>query len=296
MWLLALVLVADTAAAFAVPVAPAESLWVSVSGSGEPVVLVPGLFGSGFGYRQLVPRLNHAGYRTIVVEPLGVGRSARPKHADYSLSAQADRLAAVLDSLDVNNAVVVAHAVGAAIVFRLAYRRPDLVRGLVSLGGGPTESATTPGFRRAMRFAPLIKLLGVELIRRKLHRFMIQASGDPSWVNDTVVEGYTAAAGADVGATIDAYRAMADAQEPEALAPHLSAIRSPVLLLVGGVPHDGAIPPEEVTLLAQQVPAFVVDTVPAVGHFVHEEAPEVVVQAVHRMRATFTYLGDLFQD
>ncbi len=79
MWLLALVLAADTAAAFAVPVAPAESLWVSVSGSGEPVVLVPGLFGSGFGYRQLIPRLNHAGYRTIVVEPLGVGRSARSR-------------------------------------------------------------------------------------------------------------------------------------------------------------------------------------------------------------------------
>ena len=90
MWLLALLLVADTSGAFAVQVAPEESLWVRVSGYGDPVVLVPGLLGSGFGYRTLAARLDSAGYRTIIVNPLGVGRSTRPKRADYSLSAQAD--------------------------------------------------------------------------------------------------------------------------------------------------------------------------------------------------------------
>ncbi len=288
MWLLALLLVADTSGAFAVQVAPEESLWVRVSGYGDPVVLVPGLLGSGFGYRTLAARLNSAGYRTIIVDPLGVGRSTRPKHADYSLSAQADRLAAVLDSLNVRDALIVAHSVGAGIAFRLAYKRPDLTRGLISLDGGPAEAATTPGFRKAMRLAPLIKFLGVGLIRHQIHRFMIKASGDTSWVTREVVQGYTAGAVANLGATVDAYRAMADSREPEALEPHLGAIRSPVLLLVGRVPHDGAIRPEEVSLLAERLPTFAVDTIPEVGHFPHEEAPEVVVQAVDRMRATIT--------
>src|SRR2546422_1504920 len=40
--------------------------------------------------------LFRSGYRAIVIEPLGVGNSGRPEHADYSLTAQADRIAGVL--------------------------------------------------------------------------------------------------------------------------------------------------------------------------------------------------------
>ena len=149
MWLLALALVADTVHTFSLALSPAESVAVTVTGTGDPVVLVPGLFGSAFGYRTLIPLLTDAGYRAIVVEPLGIGGSARPEHADYSLTAQADRIAAALDRLGVRHAVVVAHSLGASMAFRLAYRRPDLVAGIVSLDGGPAEGAATRAFRRA---------------------------------------------------------------------------------------------------------------------------------------------------
>src|SRR2546425_5746783 len=99
MWLLALALVADTIHTFSLALSPAESLEVSVTGTGDPVVLVPGLFGSAFGYRTLIPLLTDAGYRAIVVEPLGIGGSARPGHADYSLTPHADRISAALDPL-----------------------------------------------------------------------------------------------------------------------------------------------------------------------------------------------------
>src|SRR5437879_13610612 len=149
MWLLTVLLLADTSRAFSMALAPAESLWATVGGGGAPVVLIPGLFGSAFGYRRVLPGLVDAGYRTIVIEPLGIGTSARPEHADYSLTAQADRVAAALDRLGVGDAIVVAHSVGAAIAYRLAYRRSDLVRGIVSLGGGPADAGTTRRVRRA---------------------------------------------------------------------------------------------------------------------------------------------------
>ena len=44
MWLLALALVADTVHTFSLALSPAESLEVSVTGTGDPVVLEPGLF------------------------------------------------------------------------------------------------------------------------------------------------------------------------------------------------------------------------------------------------------------
>src|SRR2546425_8441016 len=68
MWLLALLLLADTSRAFSIALAPAESVRVTVGGAGDPVVLIPGLFGSAFGYRSVLPRLVDAGYRTIVIE------------------------------------------------------------------------------------------------------------------------------------------------------------------------------------------------------------------------------------
>src|SRR5438132_10545397 len=95
-----------------VPVGPAESLSVETAGRGDPVVIIPGLFGSVFGFRKLVPLLVDAGYRTIVIEPLGVGASGRPEKANYSLTAQAARIAAVLDSLHVRSAIVLAYSIG----------------------------------------------------------------------------------------------------------------------------------------------------------------------------------------
>jgi pimeloyl-ACP methyl ester carboxylesterase len=162
MWCLAaLLLVADTSShSFSIAVSPAESVQVTIAGSGRPVVLIPSLFGCAACYGDVIGLLNKAGFRTIVVEALGIGIAGHPEHADYSLTAQADRIAFVLDRLSVTQAVLVAHTVGASMAYRLAYRRPDLVGGIVSLDGGPAEAAATPGFRRALRF------ILVEVVRR----------------------------------------------------------------------------------------------------------------------------------
>src|SRR5256712_12916095 len=197
MWLLALLVVADSSHAFPLVLPRAESVQVAVGGAeaGTPVVLIPGLFGSAFAYRKVVPRLTEAGYRAIVIEPLGVGSSGRPERADYSLTAQADRIAGALDQLGVTWAVIVAHATSASIAYRLAYRRPDLVRAVVSLEGGPVEAAATPGMRRAMRLAPSIKLFGgVRLIRQKIPGKPIAPSADPPGGSDSVGGGVTARA------------------------------------------------------------------------------------------------------
>src|SRR5207247_9556056 len=143
------------------------------------------------------------GFRPIVIEPLGTGFSSRPPKADYSLAAQSRRLASVLDSLGSGPVLVLAHSLGAAMAFRLALDRPDLVRGIVSLEGGPTEEATTPGFRSAMRYVPWIKLLGgIHLIRRKVRGMLPACSAARAWVPDGVALGYTLGEARDFDATL----------------------------------------------------------------------------------------------
>jgi pimeloyl-ACP methyl ester carboxylesterase len=281
MWLLALLLLTDSTAMLRIPVAPTESLRVSVTGTGEPVVLIPGLFGSSFGFRHVVRGLATAGYRAIVVEPLGMGASARPERADYSLTAQADRIAAVLDTLGVHDAIFVAHSLGASMAFRLAYRRPDLARAVVSLEGGAAEAAATRSFSRAMRFAPWIKWFGgIRRVRNKVREGLIAASGDPRWVTDSVLDAYTAGAASDLDATLKAFLRMTDAAEPEALEPHLREIGCPVRLLLGTARHEGGVPPEDVDVLRRSVRSFIVDSVLGSGHYIYEEQPGAVLAAV----------------
>jgi pimeloyl-ACP methyl ester carboxylesterase len=286
MWLLALLTLVDSLQAFPVVLPAAESLEVTVAGAetGAPVVLIPGFFGSAFAYRNVLPRLAQAGYRAIVIEPLGVGGSGRPEHADYSLTAQADRIAATLDRLGITQALVVAHSTSASLAYRMAYRRPGLVRGIVSIEGGPVETMATAGLRRAMELAPWIKLFGgVRLIRKKIRRNLVAVSGDPAWVNDSVVEGYTVGAARDLDGTLKAFLGMVRARERERLRPHLGEIACPVLLLLGGAPHDGGPRPAELSELAASLRAFTVDTVPGAGGFVYEEQPGAVVAAVARL-------------
>jgi len=210
---------------------------------------------------------------------------------DSSLAAQVGRIAAVLDTLHVRDALIVGHSLGGAEALRLAYRRPDLVKGLVTIEGGPTEATMTPSFKRALRFAPWIKLFGgVKLVRRKVRGLLLASSGDPRWVTEDVIYGYTAGASRNLDATLKAYLAMASARESERLAPHLAEIRCPVRLLVGTTRHDGSVPDYEMSLLKQILPSFALDSVPGAGHFIHEEQPAAVVSAVERLRASVTAL------
>jgi len=285
-WLvMAAALLADSAQDFRVVVGRAESLHVVTAGHGEPVVLLPGLFGSAYGFRKVIPLLTAAGYRTIVVEPLGIGTSSRPERADYSLGAQTERVAAVLDSLRILDAIVVGHSIGGAIAFRLAFRHPEQVRALVSIESGPTEAAATPAFRHAMRFAHWIKIFGgIRLIRRLIRRSLISSSGDTTWISDSVVAGYTAGAAANLDPTLKAFLRMAEAHERYKLELHLSEIRCPVLLVLGGVRHDGDVGPDEVVLLRSRLRLLALDSLPGVGHYPQEERPASVLDAVARVR------------
>lgn len=277
-----------------IAVAPGESLRVTTTGHGPTVVLVPGLFGSAFGFRHLIRALADSGFRTVVVEPLAIGGSARPREADYSLTAQSDRIATALGSLDVAPAIVVGHAVGGSMVLRLAYRHPERVRAIVLLEGGPVEAAATPGFRRALSLVKWIKWLGAKrILRGRIRKELIASSADPAWVTDDVIEGYTAIATAQLDQTLDAFRSMARSSEPEQLNPHLKGITCPTHLVVGMVPHRGGPPPDEARLLSDRLPHFAIDSVPRSGHYLFEENPGAVLTIIASLEAELDHAAAL---
>jgi pimeloyl-ACP methyl ester carboxylesterase len=244
-------------------------------------VLVPGFAGAIYAFRHVTSELAVRGALVIVIEPLGIGSSSRPSRADYSLTAQARRIAAVLDSLAVDSAVVVGQGVNATTVARLAAARPDLVRRLVLLEGGAAERAAGNGFRRAMQMSAGIKVFGgYGLVRKQLRSGMIAASGDPSWVTDEVLDAYLGGLERNFDAGIDAFHAVARSREPDRIADRLSQVAAPVVLLLGGAPHRSGPPDREITVLRERLPCLVIDTVPGAGHHLAEERPDAVILAV----------------
>jgi pimeloyl-ACP methyl ester carboxylesterase len=273
---------ADSIVTRDIEVARGETLRTSSAGVGQPVVLIPGIFGAAFGYRKIMAPLVARGYRTIVIEPLGYGWSSHPKNADYSFTAQTERVAHALDRMGVKQALFVAQSSGAAIAFRLAIQRPDLVRGLLSIDGGPAESAATPGMKKAFKLGGgLVKLaLDESKLRHDVRREIVRNSGDTTWVTDAVIRGYTAGQTADLDGSIDAFHRMSKSKEARTLGDRLHQCTVPVLLLLGTVPHPSEVSRQERELLTQKLPRFRAQSVSGSGQYIQEEQPAAVLAAV----------------
>ena len=275
----------DTAVVRDIQVAPGEILRTTTIGTGQPLVFIPGLFGAAYTYRMLTGPLAAEGYQTIVVEPLGYGWSSHPKDADYSYTAQTARVSSALDSLGIRRALFVAQSSGAAIAFRLAVRRPDLVRGLLSIDGGPAESAATAGMKKAFKFGGgLVKFaLDESKLRHDVRREIVKNSGDTTWVTDAVIRGYTAGQTADMGGSIDAFQRMSKAKETDSLTDRLHECAMPVRLLVGTVSHPAEVTHDQREMLSDRLPNFRADSVAGSGQYIQEEQPHAVLDAVARL-------------
>ena len=135
-----------------------------------------------------------------------------------------------------------------------------------------------------MKLAPLLKLLGAgRVIRGRVRGMLVSRSGDPSWVTDEIVNGYSEGAARDLGATVDAFAQMSRARESELLGPRLAEPRCPVRLLLGTAPHEGGPTPVEIQTLQRSVASFDIVRVPGAGSFLFEEAPDSVVTAIREM-------------
>jgi pimeloyl-ACP methyl ester carboxylesterase len=281
---LSLLVALDSAVVRTVTTAPAESLRVTISGTGTPVVIVPGLSGSAFAFRKVIPPLAQDGLQVIVIELLGVGGSSRPSKADYSMTSQADRLAAVMDSLHLPPSLVVAHSVSVSMAFRMAVRRPDRVSQILAIDGGPDEKLATAGVKKAVKFGFLLKIFaGRGKIKSEVHKALVSSSTDTTWITREVIEGYTQGGSGDIGAVLRVLKGMVNAVEPDSITNHLQDIKAPVTLLLPTGPHDSGVNPHKVKAMEERIPHFAIDTVPNCGLHVHEERPDVVVATVLKL-------------
>jgi pimeloyl-ACP methyl ester carboxylesterase len=104
-----------------------------IYGSGpRPIVLVPGLLLPRKMHAPLAAALAERGNRVILLDPLGHGESDRPPEMwRYSMSLFAEQVVALLDHLEIDEAVVGGTSLGANVTLETAVLAPERLRGAV---------------------------------------------------------------------------------------------------------------------------------------------------------------------
>ena len=104
-----------------IEVAPGIRLHVRDWGKGRAIVLIPGWPLSNDMYDYQMTELAKNGFRVIGISQRGFGKSDKP-WGPYNYDVYADDLKAVLDRLDVNDAILGGHSMGGAIVIHYMAR------------------------------------------------------------------------------------------------------------------------------------------------------------------------------
>jgi len=255
----------------------AIELHYEVTGTGKPLVLISGLGYPLWQWHKMEPILAKH-FQVITFDNRGVGQSDKPA-GPYSAQMLAADTVALLDALDIDQAIVMGHSMGGFIAQAIALDYPDRVSGLILCStnfGGPNHVPIT-----TEAWAVL-----ADTTSDPLTRFTngLKVSTAPDWseknpdmvqewvawrvVNPMDVAGYQAQMAIGLG-LISAEAAFEN---------RLPEIDIPTLILFGE--HDKVVPPANADLLAAKISNSQTVILPDAGHFFPIEVPEAASQTV----------------
>ena len=240
-------------------------------GAGEPVVMIHGIGDSTYSWHRNAQALVDAGFRVILVDQPGFGRSAIPaKGWTYSVENQAEAVLQVVNRLGVDRFQLVGHSLGGGESLYLAWRHGDRITrvavvspvsqrtscpfgigtDLVALAAG-TRWFTSRALRSAYYRPETVSDVMVDEYARLLDRPGRMGSG----VMGGVCQGYFSP---EYDRMVESYRDL----EPE-------------LLIIWGE-QDTWHPVAFGTRLQSLVRGSRLEVIPEAGHAVHQERVEAV--------------------
>ncbi len=263
---------------------PAGRMHYVDEGRGTPVVMVHGTPTWSFLYRRLVTDLRDT-HRCIAPDHLGFGLSEKPREFGYTPADHAANLATLIDRLQLRDITLVVHDFGGPIGLRYAIDHPENVARIVVLNSwmwsheGNTDAKRLSSFvagpigrvlYRYLNFAPRVVLPMAFADRRNLTPAMRRHYQLPfasrhdrtgPWVLGRELYGSNAF-----------YGALWDARD---------RLRNTPMQIVWGA-RDIAFKDADLARWRGAFPDAAVEIAPDAGHFVQEEAPQVLTDTVRR--------------
>jgi pimeloyl-ACP methyl ester carboxylesterase len=255
--------------------------------NGRVVVLLHGRnFPSSY-WAPVIKTLNEAGYRVVVPDQIGFGKSSKPT-SDLHFDTLARNTIALLDHLGIAKADIVAHSLGGMLGVRIARAYPDRIAHLLLAAPigledyrlyvppTPTEKIlenedrlTADGYRKQLETNYSLKLPPDQVTPFIDARFNIKGSSEyPRWLR------------AFVNSAQMIYR--------EPVVHEIPLITEPVLFIMGADDHNAPGKPnapealrpkmgqnaELAKALAAKMPDARAEVLPNAGHLVFLDAPQ----------------------
>ena len=99
--------------------------------NGQTVVLLHGKNFNGAYWERTAQDLSIQGYRVVIPDQIGFGKSSKPEHIQYSFQLLARNTRAILDTLQINKINLLGHSMGGMLATRFALQYPDVVSKLI---------------------------------------------------------------------------------------------------------------------------------------------------------------------
>lgn len=113
-----------------------EMVYMDVAPETAPkgvVLLLHGKNFSGTYFGETIGALRAAGYRVIVPDQIGFGKSSKPEHYQFSFAQLADNTRGLLDAAGVRHVHVLGHSMGGMLAVRFALLYPEATASLTLL-------------------------------------------------------------------------------------------------------------------------------------------------------------------
>jgi pimeloyl-ACP methyl ester carboxylesterase len=219
-------------------------IWYAMYGTGTPVILLHGGLGHSGNWGYQVPALVEDGYRAIVIDSRGHGRSTRDEQP-YTYELLASDVLAVMDSLQIEKAGIVGWSDGACTALILASKAPERVARVFFFACNMDPSGA-----KEFEFGPLVQ----RCFNRHVKDYA-QLSPAPDQFDE-----FAEAVG------------LMQRTQPDYAPDQLAQIRVPVAIVHSE--HDEFIKREHAEYLAQSIPDAEFVYLPNVSHFAPLQRPE----------------------
>jgi len=207
-------------------------------GKGRPVILLHGGLSNSSYWGNLVPALTSHGFRVIVADSRGHGRSTRSAQP-YSYDLMASDVLALLDYLKIQKVDLVGWSDGGIIGLDIAIHHPERLNRVYAYGANSDLSGLKPDFDKNPTFAAFIERAGTEY--RKLSKTPDQYDSFLQQISQMW------------------------ATQPDFTAEQLGGIKVRVAIADGE--YDEGIKREHTEYLARTIPGAELHILPNVSHF-----------------------------
>ena len=243
----------------------------SEQGSGDPVFLIHGLFGSLSNLGNLARALAPS-YRVIAVDLRNHGDS--PHQPEMSLLSMAQDLIELMDHLSIASAYFVGHSLGGKVAMQLAMSEASRVKSLVVVDIAPVKYKDN----NTNIINDLSDLSKVFIKDRKMADSFLSEQGVEPSVRAFLLKNLRRNTAGHFELKININAIKANYENHLSVAPVGGVFTAPCLFLKGE--NSDYIEQQHLPIIQSIFPKTSVKTIEAVGHWLHAEKPELFNQIV----------------